>query len=101
MSYSGYYQILCKNGHYDSIDCYEFYMNDGLEEYECPICNEKCAWWNLVDTTNDCYEEDDTSIKLELNTPAKYEMCIHCGISRIVKEETYKIPEKGGHKIDE
>lgn len=62
MSFEGYYQILCKNGHKHSCDCYEhiIFTKDqccyaGEEVWTCS-CGAHAAWWNLVDQTNgsDC-----------------------------------------------
>lgn len=47
MSYEGYVQILCANGHWDmQPEPYE----DSLDP--CPFCGAKPAWTNHVDDTN-------------------------------------------------
>ena len=68
MSFEGYYQILCKNGHKHSCDCYEepmftvtqppYYMDmDDAESYPLWTCScgAHATWWNLVDETNGSY----------------------------------------------
>lgn len=49
MSFEGFYQRLCTNGHYSEEDVY---MSSSEDYYTCYVCGEKLAWWNLVDTTN-------------------------------------------------
>lgn len=90
MSFEGYEQRLCKNGHYEIFDVYEFSPRDDSTCY----CGEKWAWFNLVDCTN---EPDDGFVELEIDQPAQYEtICEHCGSQKIVADETYKIPERRG-----
>ena len=48
MSYEGYVQVLCANGHYHSFD--ENYDSD--ETVECPDCGANIVWRNRVDDTN-------------------------------------------------
>jgi len=63
MSFEGYHQLLCKNGHEWSRDVYEDYSFDGTDYSDnmkntiCPQCKEKVVWWNLVDLTNGSYDE--------------------------------------------
>lgn len=54
MSYEGYCQCLCANGHY--------FVDDGRGDVEstCPECKSTVAWSNGVDDTNcDSYGEID------------------------------------------
>lgn len=37
MSFEGYYQCLCKNGHYFESDVYEY---EEIKMACCPICNK-------------------------------------------------------------
>jgi len=53
VSFEGYYQALCENGHDCSSDVYEF-----VEQGPCHVCGGKIVWRNLVDQTNDSGEED-------------------------------------------
>jgi len=91
MSFEGYYQNLCSNGHYWTEDVYG-------ENYEtCPRCGKETVWSNLVDVTNGSYEEGcewdeehriDGFVTLEILSE---EVCPCCGH---VKELRYKIPER-------
>ncbi len=113
MSYEGYYQFLCKNGHRWAVDAYS-----GDEKTEkCPDCGGKVYWWNLVDLTNCCEMEecayDDIApeeqeecrghglgyIKLKQNPDKNGDFCETCR-HRVVPA-TYKIPQGRGHLIVE
>jgi hypothetical protein len=86
MSFEGYEQRLCKNGHYETFDVYEFVPEDD----PCSVCGAKWVWFNLVDCTN---EPGVGKVELEIATPARYETtCEACGSQAMVEEETYKIP---------
>lgn len=49
MSYEGFEQVLCCNGHYFTFDAYNS-VDLGL--WHCPICGEHFAWENSVNQTN-------------------------------------------------
>lgn len=88
MSYEGYSQFLCKNGHGWTSDC----MNTGmsLEENKCFTCGEPAVWENMVNVTNGSFEGDeriDGYVELELLTEKK---CEHCDS---ILERTYKQPK--------
>jgi len=90
MSFEGYYQLICKKGHY---------YTEGLwgpeEKALCPVCNSRAAWWNLVNVTNGSFEENeriDGYISLEVKSR---KVCEHCNSTL---ERLYKIPKKVGHK---
>jgi len=88
MSFEGYVQVLCKNGHYRSVDVYVF---DQFEEgWRCPECEEKLAWSNIVDNTNG---GEEGYVDLELQSPEERKTCPTCNHSVKLKEETYKIPK--------
>ena len=84
MSFEGYFQYVCKEGHYWNSDCY-------IEHDICPQCHQKAVWDNLVDETNGSHDEDGKRIDgyVELETLCKTE-CEYCGS---VLNETYKIPK--------
>ena len=87
MSYEGYVQTICENGHYSEFDAHDTRWVRG--EIECPECESEIVWVNEVDETNcDGYGY----IEVELDKPAVTETCDHCGHTRVVEEETYKIP---------
>ena len=46
MSFEGYYQVRCKNGHYYRVDCYSF-----DSDHRCMVCDATVKY-NLVDETN-------------------------------------------------
>ena len=111
MSYEGYTQYICKNGHTWSEDCM---TADDAEP--CPECLTKAAWANMVDQTNGCEylkgnTDDERFVDLPVNLHKQLDDCI-CGhidlepkdISCCDKcghtlEATYKIPKKGGYKL--
>ena len=86
MSFEGYYQKMCPNGHYWQCDVYD-------ESMFCPQCGNEAIWWNLVDTTNGSFEDGrriDGYIEPEVVSERK---CEHCGS---ILDKTYIMP-KGGH----
>lgn len=67
MSYEGYHEFLCVNGHHSRVDC-----NAGDPE-ACPRCGSPMDFWNSVDLTNG--QEDDCPYtmpapKVEIGTEA-------------------------------
>lgn len=48
MSYEGYEQLICENGHYWEEDALQMFEEYGV----CRICQGKVAWSNSVDQTN-------------------------------------------------
>lgn len=118
MSYEGYEQILCKNGHYTCFDCYS--VPDLENDWSCSYCNERAVWSNSVDETNGICEEDncpemysgsekcdicpkriDGYVELEVKEEEEIEICKCCGSSKVIKERTYKVPKNKGHKINQ
>ena len=105
MSYEGYSQFICKNGHYFTLDC--SYADDNPE---CPNCFSKPIWENGVDQTNGCESTDDNPSDLS-HTHEKVGDCIcgyvslelveesRCDKCNSILEQTFKIPKKGGHRI--
>ena len=95
MSFEGYYQLICKNGHYSTIDAMEVIYGQELSDLVCDDCGEKMIWENLVDDTN-CDNVD--YIDLEVKSDAEFKVCECCGAKTIIKSQVYKIP-KGGNRI--
>ena len=102
MSYEGYTQYLCKAGHYWTEDCMseDCFTCDAVFHPQ-HICNEPVAWLNMVDITNGSYENNPETNKeeridgyIELES-VETKSCDKCSS---ILEETFKIPEKGGHK---
>jgi hypothetical protein len=60
MSFEGYYEFLCKNGHRFQRDVYEENENTAT----CPCCGESVKWWNIVDETNGEGEATELEMKL-------------------------------------
>jgi len=125
MSYEGYYQILCRNGHSSGCDCYdepafeEENLQHGDEIWRCPICQELAAWWNLTNVTNGSYCECNTEYKdrsegcehcdrgridgyidLEDDIPVQMCTCKECGATHVATVGTKKIPKTGGHLVN-
>ena len=95
MSYSGYSQFLCKNGHHWTEDsCMLMYKN--LEENKCSICKEPAVWEKMVNTTNGSFDEDGNRIDgfIELKIKSQRSgICSECG-ARHICETTYEVPKK-------
>jgi len=94
MSYEGYSQFLCKNGHLWTKDCNELMYND--KKQKCPVCGKEEVWENMVDVTNGSYDDDGTRIDgfIELKRRSERSgVCSACGEKHIC-ETTYYIPEK-------
>lgn len=101
MSFEGYYQLICKNGHEYTADIY------GEEENTpCPHCQAQAAWWHMVDCTNGSYDDEGNRIDgfVDLNPYLKSEArtccCASCGNIHTASPATYHIPEEG-HKVDD
>lgn len=83
MSYEGYCQSLCKNGHLSNSDPFQ-------SEDVCPSCQEEIVWSNSVDETN-CngvgyIPMDQFKIK-----DVVVETC-NLGHTHITKEAVYRFP---------
>jgi hypothetical protein len=126
MSFEGYYQFLCKNGHSREEDAHQYFMSSPEEDFVCDICEEGLAWIHLVDTTNgsfcDCpageaawfgigenNEEPkscgdcdngmiDGFVELKIATPAKIEKC-NLGHDHVLEEPTFKVPTDRGRRV--
>lgn len=85
MSYEGYREILCENGHYAQCGAYD---ND--DELPCVICGKPTAWTNEIDCTNGYVD----ATELEVSADEVTERCKECGEVRIVTAARFKIPHK-------
>lgn len=85
MSYEGYTQNICENGHYFICDAYDPCSCD---------CGKEAAWTNAVNETN-CMGEGvihlDVLDKNFLLAGAVYETC-NLGHSHLVQQSVYRIP---------
>jgi len=84
VSFEGYYQRLCKNGHSMDVDVYLSKHDD-----RCRECNAEVVWQNLVDQTND----GGNPVRLKIKEQHE---CDHCGT---ILETKYELPTpKGDHE---
>lgn len=94
MSYQGYEQHICWNGHrFDTGASYAWGADDGPK---CPVtgCDAHSEFCNSVDQTNtrgDGKIEDWSSL---LISPAKTETCSCCKHTEFIEEAKYRIPTK-------
>ena len=88
MSYEGYVERLCKNGHLRSFDCWE-----DNEETKC-LCGEPFVFRHDVDQTNgdDPNDQGTMPFPFEVDRAATYVTC-NLGHKHITSETTYKIPK--------
>jgi len=86
MSFEGYYQILCKEGHEGNEDVCD--MN--FSRWFCDYCGAGIGWSKLIDQTN----EDGSFDCVELEQLTNYKKCTcSCGyVHSIGPPLTYKIP---------
>jgi endogenous inhibitor of DNA gyrase (YacG/DUF329 family) len=88
MSFEGFYQVMCKDGHYS-----ETTLED---DYKCWVCGKDSGWKNLVDDTN-CdmvgYIPLPDIEKFTTKDPV-LETCPTCGHTKELESETYRLPTK-------
>ena len=82
MSYEGFTQVLCANGHLREFDCWNSPM------MFCPCCGKPFVWRHEVDETN-C---EGVRADLEIAVPEQREWC-DMGHVHVTREVTYKIPK--------
>ena len=89
MSYEGYTQNICEEGHRFDTDVGCWFGKEPL----CPVCSAKVCWSNGVDQTN--FEEDgfipDEDFARFLHTPGETQVC-SLGHTHIVRHATYLVP---------
>jgi len=88
MSYEGYNQYLCSEGHYWTEDCYKY--DDDIYCIVCYRVEAKPVWSNSVDQTN---SEDFGYIDMSqfLIEKEEFEVC-NLGHCHLVKVARYRIP---------
>lgn len=94
MSYEGYVQALCVNGHYSTYDCYDF-----CSSHRCFVCTAPLAWVNDVDQTN-CEDEGYLDMAAFLIAPAEVQQC-NLGHSHEVAPAIYSVEKaalQGGRR---
>lgn len=93
MSYEGYEQHICANGHWFETEPSCYFSDDDDDAPKCHICLAKSVFYNCVDDTNG--ESFGVilpeAMKLLELTPMVVETC-NLGHKHITKKPTYRIP---------
>lgn len=84
MSYEGYTEYLCVDGHYWAVDCFMDYSD---VKPSCPSCKKGVAFGNSVDQTN---ASDAGKAVLEEIAPAKTCAC-KCGNVHVIEPARFKV----------
>jgi len=84
MSYEGYVELLCKNGHYWTVDAY-----GALDDACCHRCGEHFAWNHSVDETNGIVY-DDNGLPFSNTVPAELEVDHYEEV--MIKIPIFKVP---------
>lgn len=90
MSYEGYEEYLCEDGHYFAVDSYD---NNGSVPH-CD-CGKRAEWWHSVDQTNG-YDESNPDTSSAPTEEAGYKdmPCLdHYGNQYFIKQSIYKPAE--------
>lgn len=61
MSFQGFYQVVCQQGHYTEVNCYEFSFN----RWRCPDCGAAQKLAKLVDQTNDEGQKENPQVLIK------------------------------------
>lgn len=111
MSYEGYCQVLCENGHYHTFDAYDSVIEDSVnwqmyngyggkdqerKPWACHWCGKDIAWVNNVDETNG---EAAGYVELEVEKESVFCTCPCCKNKHVVEQPTYKTPHGRGHRM--
>lgn len=82
MSYEGYEEHICENGHLFCASAYE----------GSPVCDcgARSVYMHAIDETN--YEPIEMEYKVK--EEALFETCPCCGNKKLIRKETYFIPTK-------
>ena len=87
MSWEGYYQNICVNGH--QVDDY----SDDIFDVKCHVCSGKIHWFNVVDQTNGVEAGTIRDFSPVLLTPEKVEVC-NLGHKHVTEPATYRVPQQ-------
>ncbi len=95
MSYEGYVEYLCANGHYRVFDCREFYDIQDISGRKCS-CGAPFVFRHSVDETNGIIPNDPGTqgYPFEVDVPPVMCVCDKCGKSHVIEEVRFKIPTK-------
>lgn len=107
MSFEGYHQLICKEGHLGVSDCYDVDPKFWVchEIVHGHFCGKGAQWWNLVDVTNGSFDEEmgnriDGYIELSPFIQGDMCCCGSCGHSHRLSPDLYRPPATGGHRTD-
>ena len=100
MSYEGFSQYLCKEGHYWTADAYEGYFDDDYSP-TCPKCGLKAVWENGVDITNGSFDKDEDGKEVRIDGYVELEEKTRkeCDKCHSLLELTFEIPKGKGRKV--
>ena len=101
MSYEGYSQFWCAEGHYWIMDCNELLLMYGEykenKKQKCPVCGKEEVFENMVNITNGSFDDDgkriDNFIEPKLKSVHKTQ-CEYCNKEHICKCSIYEIPKE-------
>lgn len=87
MSYEGYSQVICADGHYFERNCWDNSI--------C-YCGAEDAWENMVDQTNGPNQGEilPEDMKMFIVEPQKIETCKCCNNIKIIEQSIYRTPTK-------
>jgi hypothetical protein len=91
MSFEGYVEYLCEDGHYNRLDA--SYLWD-MHTPTCTYCARPVAWSRVVDETNGIDFDDPSTLPyaaLEVLTPERTERC-SLGHMHVTAPARYRIP---------
>lgn len=84
MSWEGYEQCLCTNGHY--------FISGPHNPHNCPDCECFAVFINTVDDTN-CDSFGEIPLEaLQQVAAAVTETCSHCGHVKLIASPRYRVP---------
>jgi hypothetical protein len=96
MSYEGYDQQICQNGHYTEVDCYDNSYDDLVAA--CKICEAPIGWTNGVNQTNGPDQGVVPFTVLRKNflvQDAKMCKCSTCSNEHLVEPAIFRVPAHG------
>lgn len=94
MSFEGYYEALCEDGHLTNIDQFS-----DLEKGDpCNVCGKPIKYIHVVDQTNG--SEDETHLKLTVASPEVRETCPCCGNVSVKEPARYSVElDESGYPV--
>jgi hypothetical protein len=89
MSYEGFEEHLCANGHLRIFDAFDSIID---EDMKCN-CGAPFVFCHSVNQTNGVIAGDSSTVgyHFRIDTPAKFEIC-NLGHRHVIEEIRYKIP---------